>query len=99
MKQLTLRVDEALAADLKSEAARRGESVNTFAAKGLTALVDPDAAGDDVAAMRERLRRAGLLAEMTPTHVQRPTEAEMKRARDDARRGRPLSDYVIEGRG
>jgi hypothetical protein len=101
MRQLTLRVPDQLAEDLKATAVHEGESVNAFAVKGLTALVDPDAAGEEMERLRERLRRAGLLDEWRPDRpIVRPSEEEVARARAAAGRGRHLlSDLVSEGRG
>ena len=97
MKQLTLRVPDDLAADLTRVAAERGQSLNAFATLVLRALVDPDAAGDEVERMRERLRRAGVLA--APTRVaSRPDAEAVAAARRRAGRGTPLSDIVSEDR-
>ncbi len=100
MRQLTLRVPDELAEDLKAAAAQHGESVNALAVKGLTALVDPDAAGEGIERLRERLRRAGLLAEWKPERpIVRPPEDEVARARAAAGRGKHLlSDLVSAGR-
>jgi hypothetical protein len=98
MHQLTLRVPEELAEQLKGAARDREESVNGYAVKVLSAAVDPDLAGDEVAGLKERLARAGLL--LTPerlTGKKRSAQA-LDRARAAAGRGRPLSDFVAEGR-
>lgn len=101
MRQLTIRVPDDLAEDLKAAAAHDGESMNAFAVKGLTALVDPDAAGEGMERLRARLRRAGLLDEWRPDRpIVRPPEDEVARAREAAGRGSHLlSDLVSEGRG
>ncbi|HEV7527617.1 MAG TPA: hypothetical protein VGO29_01840 [Solirubrobacteraceae bacterium] len=98
MHQLTLRVPEELAERLTGAARDRDESVNGYAVKVLSAAVDPDFAGDEVTGLRERLARAGLL--LTPEHhsMERPSAQALKRARAAAGRGRPLSDFVAEGR-
>jgi hypothetical protein len=98
MSQLTLRVSEQLAARLKMAASDRGDSVNGYAAKVLSAAVDPDLAGDEITGLRERLAQAGLL--LTPERVstERLPEQALSRARAAAGRGRPLSDFVTEGR-
>jgi predicted transcriptional regulator len=98
MRQLTLRVPEELAERLKGVARDRKESVNGYAVKVLSAAVDPNLAGDEITGLKERLARAGLL--MTPERLpmQRPSARALNRARAAAGRGRPLSDFVTEGR-
>jgi hypothetical protein len=64
--QLTLRVDERLARDLKRVAAQRGLSLNAFAAQTLAAAIDPETADSDMQRTRERLARAGILADTGP---------------------------------
>jgi predicted transcriptional regulator len=99
MAQLTLRIADQLASDLKREAARRGESVNVLATHALQALVDPELQDDALERIRERLRRAGLLEEPPPYVGRIVTDEEFEHARAAAAGGRPLSDYVSEGRG
>lgn len=98
MRQLTLRVPDALAEQLKGAARDREESVNGYAVNVLSAAVDPDFAADEVTGLRERLARAGLL--LTPRRVggARPSTQALDRARAGAARGKPLSDFVAEGR-
>lgn len=99
MVQLTLRVPDALAEDLKRVAAARGQSVNALATQALSALVDPGLAADSAQRLRERLARAGLLAEVPALDREPPDDEALRRARAAAGRGKPLSDYVSEGRG
>ena len=101
MKQVTLRLAEELVDRVKSVAADRGESVNAFAASVLSAAVDPETAGSGVERMRERLARAGILTvfDPLPEDTPMPTDEELEQAAREAGRGKPLSDYVIEGRG
>jgi hypothetical protein len=98
MRQLTLRVPEELAERLKGAARDHADSVNGYAVKVLSAAVDPDLAGDEITALRERLAQAGLL--LTPERVprKRPSAQALSRARAAAGRGRSLSDFVAEGR-
>lgn len=98
MRQLTLRIDEGLADDLKAAAASREESVNAYASAVLAAAVDPDLAGDEALRLRARLARAGLLTDPGDPR-ERPADAEMERARAAAGRGRPLAEIVSEERG
>lgn len=98
MKQVTLRIPESLAKDLTAAAAGRNESVNAYATGVLSAAVDPEYAADGIEATRERLRRAGILAEWPPYSGPVPTDEEIERAREEAGKGKPLSDYIVEDR-
>jgi len=98
MRQLTLRVPEELAERLKGAAHDRKESVNGYAVKVLSAAVDPELAGDEITGLKERLARAGLLLTPERLPTQRPSARALSRARAAAGRGRPLSDFVTEGR-
>lgn len=98
MAQLTLRLPDSLADDLRRAATERGQSVNAWATAVLRAAVDPDLAGDDAERTRERLQRAGLLIEVEPFRGQRPAPEAEARARRAAAQSKPLSEYVIEGR-
>jgi uncharacterized protein (DUF1778 family) len=98
MRQLTLRVPEELAERLKGAARDREESVNSYAVRVLSAAVDPDLAGDEITGLRERLARAGLLLSPERIATERPSARALSRARAAAGRGRPLSDFVAEGR-
>ncbi len=99
MRQLTLRVPEELAEQLKRAARDHEDSVNGYAVKVLSAAVDPDYAGDETTGLRERLGRAGLLLspERLPAATRTSTRA-LSRARAAAGRGKPLSDFVAEDR-
>jgi hypothetical protein len=98
MRQLTLRVPEELAERLKYAARDRDESVNGYAVKVLSAAVDPDLAVDEITGLKERLARAGLLLSPELLPSDRPSARALGRARAAAGRGRPLSDFVAEGR-
>ncbi len=99
MPQLTLRIDERLAADLKRHAAEAGRSVNSWASHVLQAAVDPDLASTDARRTRERLARAGLLVVPPPRPgLRRPDAKRIARARRAAGRGTSLSDLVLEDR-
>src|ERR1700759_3090296 len=98
MHQLTLRVPEELAEQLKGAARDRQDSVNGYAVKVLSAAVDPELAGDEIASLKERLARAGLLRTPERLTTEKPSAQALDRARAAAGRGRPLSDFVAEGR-
>ena len=99
MSQLTLRIPDSLAEELRSAARARGESLNRFASAVLRAAVDPAFAGDEAQELRERLARAGLLVVAERPARARPGRRAVARARTAAGRGRPLSKLVSEGRG
>lgn len=62
MAQLTIRVDEELASDLKAHAAGAGRSLNSWVVAVLRAAIDPELADSELERVRARLGRAGLLA-------------------------------------
>lgn len=99
MAQLTLRVDEQLARDVKVHAEARGTSVNSWVAAVLRAAVDPDLADSESQRTRGRLARAGLL--VTPTRASGGTRADpqrVDRARAAAGAGTALSTLVSDAR-
>jgi plasmid stability protein len=98
MAQLTLRVDDALADDLRSLAARRGESVNAMATTILRAYADPGTAGDEMEEIRERLARAGLLAEPALKSAGRPDPEAVAEAGRRAAQGKLVSEILLEDR-
>ncbi len=98
MRQLTLRVPAELAERLKEAARDHQDSVNGYAVKVLSAAVDPDLAGDEITGLKERLAQAGLLLTPERLPTKRPSAQALSRARTAAGRGRPLSDFVTEGR-
>jgi len=59
---------------------------------------NPELAGDEAARVRERLARAGLLASDSVLAPPRPARDRVRRARERAGKGRPLSEIVGEGR-
>lgn len=100
MAQLSIRLDDALAAQLKAHAELRGQSVNGWVVAVLRAAVDPELAGSEAERTRERLRRAGLLVEPARTHAPRAHDpARIRAARRAAGAGRSLSEFVSDGRG
>lgn len=97
MYQMTLRLPDELASELKEAAAATGSSLNRWATAVLAAAVDPDLAGSDAEQTRARLARAGLLAHPTP-RAERPSRDAVSRARRNAGKGRDLSAIVSENR-
>ncbi len=98
MRQLTLRVPEVLAERLKVAASDHEDSVNGYAVKVLSAAVNPDLAADEITGLRERLTQAGLLLTPERMSTQPPSPEALGHARAVAGHGRPLSDFVTEGR-
>lgn len=100
MAQLTLRLDERLAQDIKEHAAARGQSVNGWVVAVMRAATDPDLADTESERTRARLARAGLLAAQTDRPVGAPPdELRLSSARRAAGAGTPLSELVSDGRG
>jgi plasmid stability protein len=99
MAQLTLRVPDEMVARFKAAAGAMHRSVNSWANSVLAAAVDPDLAGEEMAVTRARLARAGLLEpRMEAASRERPSAADVTRARSAAGRGRALAELVSEGR-
>ncbi|MGH3025414.1 MAG: transcriptional regulator [Gaiellaceae bacterium] len=95
---MTLRVPEELAERLKEVAHDHESSVNGYAVKVLSAAIDPDLASDEITGLKERLARAGLLLTPKRLPTKRPSARALSSARAAAGRGRPLSEFVTEGR-
>lgn len=98
MGQVTWRADDALIRRAKDVAAEQGRSLNDYLTRVVDAATDPDLASTDARRIRERLARAGLLAEPAGETPASPPEPEVAAARARAAEGRPLSDYVREDR-
>ena len=95
---MTIRLDEELAEDIKRFAADSGQSINGWVVMVLRTRTDPEFSGPGVEQVRERFRRAGILAEPPPTTRRRPPEDVLARARAAAGRGTPMSDLVRQDR-
>ena len=98
MRQVTLRLTDELANQLKAAASERDRSVNTYAAAVLAAATNPDFADSESVRLRERLARAGLLSDAPPVRSGRPAGADVRRARAAAGKGRSLAELVSEER-
>ncbi len=97
--QVTIRADEDLIERVKRSAAAAGRSMNEWANLVFRAATDPEAAGSEIERIRERLRNAGVLAEQEPLAGHAPEPDLVRAAGARAATGRPLSEYVSEGRG
>jgi plasmid stability protein len=99
MAQITVRLDEPLARQVKTHAAALGRSVNAWVVAVLRAAVDPDLADSESERTRARLARAGLL--LVPERGRAGAPPEPKRVREARRAagsGTPLSTLVSDGR-
>jgi len=99
MPQVTWRTDDDLFARVRHAAASSGRSVNEWITRVLDAATNPDLADSEVDRVRERLARAGLLAEPSSRSVTQPSAQAVDDARRAAAQGTPLSKLVIDGRG
>ena len=98
MAQLTVRLEDDLARELKVHAEGAGRSVNAWVIAVLRAAVDPEFADSAAERTRGRLARAGLLVTPGPAAVKRPDAERVAAARRAAGTGTPLSDIVRDGR-
>lgn len=99
MRQMNVRMDDELLTEIKRRAAEDGTSVNRWVVDVLRAATDPDTASTRVQRLRERLARAGLLADPVPLPPGPPPDPEdVAEALRAASRGKPLSQYLIEMR-
>lgn len=98
MDQLTIRASAELIARVRTAASDKAKSVNAYVTSVLDAATNPALAGSEAAAVRERLRHAGLLADVIPPQLTPPTPTRVRRARAAAGKGTPLSELVAGGR-
>lgn len=98
MAQMTWRAPEELLEQVRRQARAHGRSLNEWVTTVMTAASDPANATDEVAQVRERLARAGLLEAPAGESPRRPDPARAKAARARAGKGRPLADLVTEQR-
>lgn len=98
MHQISLRAPDELVDRVRDSARAEGISVNSFIVHTLDAATTSEHLDDLGERMRERLRRAGLLEEPGVYDGPVPDPALVARAGRRAGRGKPLSDYVSEGR-
>jgi hypothetical protein len=98
MAQVTWRTPDELLERVRHAANSSGRSVNEWITRVLDAATDPELSGSDADRVRERLARAGLLAEPSSRRVTRPPAEALDDARRAAGQGTPLSDLVSEGR-
>ena len=99
MPQITLRIPDQLASDLKAAAGERDMSVNRYATAVLKAATDPEHAGTGQEELIARLLRAGLLDPIPAPRPVAPGPDLVEGARRKAGSGRPLSEIVSSDRG
>src|SRR5881392_268592 len=97
--QITLRVTERLAEELRAEAQRCGRSLNGLLTWAAETLVDPSLIDDEREQFRAKLRKAGILVELPRLQRKALPPEERERLRNESFPGQTLSDIVIEGRG
>jgi len=99
MTQVTWRASDELVERVRHAARAEQRSMNDYLTHVLDAVTNPDSAGSERERLRERLARAGLLEpEPEGPPRERPDRRAFEAARQAAGRGKPLSDFVSEGR-
>jgi hypothetical protein len=98
MAQVTWRSSEGLIARVRLQAAHYGLSMNEYVTRVLETATNPDYSADPASQVRERLRLAGLLADVPEFEGSPPDPDAVAAARKRAGEGTSLSDLVIEGR-
>jgi hypothetical protein len=99
MQQFSVRLSDDGGDAIRRLAAARGRSINQTFEDLVAAATDPEHAGDERAALRERLARARLAFDVSALpDAQAPAADDLERARKAAGRGTALSELVSEGR-
>lgn len=98
MGQITVRANDGLVERIKAAAGDCGQSMNQWIVRVLDAATDPDLESDEVTRLREKLRRAGLLAEVSRADYRPVDQQRLAEARRAAGQGTPVSQLVIDGR-
>ncbi|MEJ2868109.1 transcriptional regulator [Actinomycetospora sp. OC33-EN08] len=99
MAQVSWRASDALVEQVRAVASREGRSLNEYLTRVLRAAVDPDTADDEMASLRERLARAGILADTGPARPRPDPVAVADARREFAASGVLASDVVSDQRG
>jgi hypothetical protein len=98
MSQITIRAGDDLILRGKQCASEQGRSMNEYVTLVLEVATDPSRATTAGERVRERLARAGLLADLPPFEGVRPDRARVEEAAREAAKGTPLSDIISEMR-
>jgi hypothetical protein len=99
MGHVTWRASPELLDRVRRAAAAEQRSVNEYLTRLAEAATNPELAGDDIARIRERLARAGLLAPPGQPRSERPDPAAVAKARREAGQHTPLSDFATDPQG
>ena len=91
------RADDEIVERAKKAAARSNRSLNEYITLVVSAATDPEFAGSEPKAVRERLALAGLLEEPRLPRT-RPSAADVKAAGERAASGTPLDELISSGR-
>lgn len=97
MAQVSWRADNEIVKRAKHAAAWSNRSLNEYITLVVSAASNPDFAGSESEAVRERLAAAGLLG-ATKAPRSRPSDAEVKAAGERAASGTPLDELISTGR-
>ena len=98
MAQVSWRASDEIVDRAKRAARRADRSLNEYLTLVILAVTDPSTAGSDVAEVRERLERAGLLEPPSGSTLRRPTAEAVAAAGARTARGTPLDELVASGR-
>lgn len=99
MQQFSVRLSDERGDAVRRLAAALGRSVNQTFEDLVAAATDAAYAGDELTALHERLRRAGLTFDTAALpEAPAPADDELERARAAAGRGASLEQLVSEGR-
>lgn len=101
MGQITVRADDALLERVRAAARAAGRSMNDYVSVVLAAATDPELSGSEVERVQERLARADLLIPREAWSSRpraRPSDEAIRRAGEEAARGAPVSDLLLDDR-
>lgn len=99
MAQVSWRTDDALVARVRAQALHFGLSIDEYLTRLARAATDPTYLEDPAEQVRERLRQAGLFADVPLPEGVPPSAAEIAAAQQRSASGISLADLVDEGRG
>jgi plasmid stability protein len=98
MNQITVRGDDEMFERVRRVAASHGKSMNEYVVLVLEASTNPDSAGSELEAIRERLANAGLASQPRRRPRHRPDAIAVREAGARAAVGMQLSSIVSADR-